>query len=243
LCLRAFVANLGSAMKIIVTGASGLVGAEVVRQAMTDSEIHEITALVRRPLDIPHVPRQGGEKLHVVVHQDFLSYPTAAELFKAQDACLWCLGTSQSQVTPEEYHSITYDYTLEAAKAMLKANPSIAFLFVSGKGADSMETSKTLFARVKGKTENALRRLPFKKLFIVRPGGIKPIHRNKNAALANKLFIPLFPILELLLPNLVISSVELARVLLHIAKHGAPKTLLENLDLKRLFREIANTGH
>jgi uncharacterized protein YbjT (DUF2867 family) len=226
-------------MKIIVTGASGLVGAEVVRQAMMDNEIHEIIALVRRPLDIPHVPRQGGEKLRIVVHQNFLSYSMWAELFREQDACLWCLGISQSQVTEEEYHTITYDYTLEAAKAMLKANPSIAFLFVSGGGADSTEKSKTLFARVKGKTENALLRLPFKKLFIVRPGGIKPVHKNKNAALANKIMIPFFPILELLIPNMVISSVQLAKVLLHIAKHGAKKTLLENVDLKQVFQEIS----
>ncbi len=225
-------------MKVLVTGASGLVGAEVVRQAMVDNGIHEITALVRRPLDISNVPKEGGEKLHIVVRQDFLSYSTSAELFKAQDACIWCLGISQSQVTKEMYHTITFDYTLEAARAMLKANPSIAFLFVSGQGADSTEMSKTLFARVKGKTENALLRLPFKKLFIVRPGGIKPIHRNKNAALANKMVTPLFPIFELFLPNLVISSVQLAKVLLHIAKHGAGKTLLENVDLKKLFQEI-----
>src|ERR1700716_3166945 len=100
-------------MKIIVTGASGLVGAEVVRQAMMDNEMDEITALVRRPLDISHVPKQGGEKLRIVVHQNFLTYSTSAELFKEQDACLWCLGISQSQVSKEEYHTITYEYTLE----------------------------------------------------------------------------------------------------------------------------------
>jgi len=225
-------------MKILVTGASGLVGAEVVRQAMLDNGIDEVTALVRRPLDIPHVPKEGGEKLHIVVHQSFLNYSMSADLFKAQDVCVWCLGTSQTQVSKEEYHTITYDYTLEAGKAMLKAKPSIAFLFVSGGGADSTEKSKTLFARVKGKTENALRQLPFRKLFIVRPGGIKPIHRNKNAPLANKMLIPLFPVFELLMPHRVISSLQLAKVLLHIAKYGADKTILENADLKELFQKI-----
>ena len=138
-------------------------------------------------------------------------------------------------MSKEEYQTITYDYTLAAANAMLSVNPSIAFLFVSGEGADSTEKSRTLFARVKGKTENALQRLPFRKLVIARPGGIKPIHRNENAPWASKLFIPLFPIFELLSPQMVISSVQLAKVLLYLAKHGADKTILRNIDLKKVL--------
>ena len=138
-------------------------------------------------------------------------------------------------MSKEEYHTITYDYTMEAAKAMLQANPSIAFVFVSGGGADSTEKSRTLFARVKGKTENALLRLPFKKLYMARPAGIKPIHQNRNAPLTNKIFIPLFPIFELLMPNLVISSVQLAKVLLHMAKHGATKPFWRMRTLSSCF--------
>jgi uncharacterized protein YbjT (DUF2867 family) len=228
-------------MKIIVTGATGLVGAEVVRQAMLDNDIQEISALVRRPLDIPHLPAQGGVKLKVVIHKNFLDYDPLSELFKTHDACLWCLGISQNQVNKEEYHTITYDYAMEAAKAMLRANPSITFLFLSGEGADSSEKSKTLFARVKGKTENALQKLPFKKLIIARPGGIRPIHQNPHAPWTNKIMIPLFPVFELLMPRMVISSVQLAKALLYLVKNGADKIILPNPDLKQIFQKVQAT--
>jgi uncharacterized protein YbjT (DUF2867 family) len=219
-------------MKILVTGATGLVGAEVIRQAMGDPDVSEITMLVRRQPDIPFLPAVGGSKLGTIIHKDFLDYTSIEDVFRHHDVCLWCLGISQSQVSKEQYHTITYDYTIAAAHALLKTNPAMTFIFVSGEGADSTEKSKTLFAWVKGKTENELQRLPFKKLVIVRPGGIKPVHANPNAPWTNKIMIPLFPIFKLLMPNMVISSVELARVLLHLAKHDAPKILLRNIDLK-----------
>jgi len=218
-------------MKIIITGATGMVGAEVVRQAILDTAIQEITAIVRKPLDVQH------PKLKTVVHQDFLDYTSLAGVFKENNACLWCLGISQSQVSKEEYHTITYEYAMAAAKAMLQANPSISFVFLSGMGADSTEKSKTTFARVKGKTENALQKLEFKKLHIVRPGGIKPVHKNKNAPWTNKVMIPLFPLFEFIIPSSVISSVELAKVMLYIAKQGYDKKLMENRELKKIYKE------
>lgn len=216
-------------MKIIVTGATGLVGAEVLRQAILDDQIQEVTAIVRKPLDISH------PKIKTVLHQDFTDYSDLSELFKNYDACAWCLGISQSQVNKEEYHIITYDYALAAAKAMLQANPAITFLFLSGMGADSTEKSNTLFARVKGKTENVLKKLGFKKLFIVRPGGIIPIHKNRNTSFVNKLMIPVFPLFQLLMPSMVITSVELAKVILYIIKNGSDLELLENKNLRNLI--------
>jgi uncharacterized protein YbjT (DUF2867 family) len=215
-------------MKIIVTGATGLVGAEVIRQAMNDPRITEIIALTRKATSLSH------PKLRTVIHSDFLDYSLLSDIFRNADACIWCLGISQSQVTKEQYHTITYDYTIKAANAMLYANPAINFIFVSGAGADSSEKSRTLFARVKGKTENALQKLPFKKLVIARPGGIKPIHKNPNTSLFNKLAIPLFPLMELIMPSMVISSVDLAKALLNLAEAGSEKVVLENPALKAL---------
>lgn len=219
-------------MKIIVTGATGLVGAEVLRQAILDNEIESVTAIVRKPLDIQH------PKITTIIHQNFLDYSNLSDVFKNNDACLWCLGISQSQVSQEQYEIITYDYVIEAAKEILKANSAVTFLFLSGMGADSSEKSKTIFARVKGKTENALLKMSFKKLFIVRPGGIKPIHKNPNTALSNKIMIPFFPILEWLYPAMVITSVQLAKAMLHIAKNGSEKKLMENIFLKDIVKKI-----
>ena len=216
-------------MKIIITGATGMVGSEVVRQAILDDAMTEITAIVRKPLSISH------PKLKIVLHQNFLDYADLSETFKANDACLWCLGISQTQVNKEEYHSITYDYCMSAANEMLKVNPAINFIFLSGAGADSEERSRTLFARVKGKTENALQKLPFKKLYIARPAAIRPIAKREKAPLFEKILIPLFPIFQLIIPSQIITSVDLAKALLHLAKKGADKIILENVELKKLI--------
>jgi uncharacterized protein YbjT (DUF2867 family) len=214
-------------LKIIVTGATGLAGSEVVRQAILDPDIDAITAIVRRPPAIQH------PKLRIVLHENYRDYSPLSALFAEHDACLWCLGISQTQVSPDEYVRITYDYVVTAAQAMLAANPALAFLFLSGAGADSQEKSRTLFARVKGKAENNLKRLPFKKLWIARPGGIIPVHKKENAAFFERLVTPLYPILKLLLPGMMISSVDLAKAMLDVVKRGSDKVILENADLKK----------
>jgi uncharacterized protein YbjT (DUF2867 family) len=216
-------------MNIIVTGATGTAGAEVVRQATTDSDIQTVTALVRKPLAFQH------PKLKTVLHHDFLDYSALESVFKDNQVCVWCLGISQTQVSEAEYHKITFDYVMAAASAMLKANPDMTFVFLSGMGADSSEQSRTLFARVKGQTENALKKLPFKKFFIARPGGIEPIHKKENTPFMERAMTPLFPLLQRIAPSYFITSVDLAKALLHIAKHGADKTILGNKDLKNLL--------
>lgn len=215
-------------MKIIVTGATGLVGAEVLRQAILDDDISEVTALVRKPIEVSH------PKIKTIIHNDFLDYSGLEEVFKSNDAMVWALGISQTQVSKQQYEVITYDYTMAAATAIQKANPDMAFLFVSGGGADSTERSSTIFARVKGKTENTLIKLELKRLYCVRPAGIKPIHKNPNTSFLNKLFIPLFPIFEILMPNFVIASDKLAIAILRILKNGSDKIIIENKALKEL---------
>jgi uncharacterized protein YbjT (DUF2867 family) len=214
-------------IRILVTGATGLAGSEVVRQAILDDGISEITALVRRPLPIRH------PKLKIVLHDNYRDYSSLTALFAAHDACVWCLGISQTQVKEDEYIRITYEYVVTAAQAMLSANPGIAFLFLSGSGADPQEKSRMLFARIKGKAENNLKRLPFKRLIIARPGGIIPAHAKERPALFEKLLMPIYPVLGFLFPTLTIGSVVLARAMLYLVKSGSEKTTLENKDLKR----------
>lgn len=213
-------------IRIIVTGATGLAGSEVVRQAILDDGISGITALVRRPLPILH------PKLNVVLHDNFRDYSSLTTLFADHDACIWCLGVSQTQVKEDEYTRITYEYVVTAAQAMLSANPGIALLYLSAAGADPQERSRLLFARIKGKAENNLKRLPFKRLIIARPGGIIPVHAKERPAFYERILKPFYPIAGILFPTLTIDSVALARAMLHLVKSGSEKTTLENKALR-----------
>jgi uncharacterized protein YbjT (DUF2867 family) len=221
-------------MKLIITGVTGVTGSETVRQALIDPKIAQVTAISRRPIPVQH------NKLRVIILKDFLDYSGILNELKDHDACLWCLGVSQNQVrSDEEYHTITYDYTIAAAHALLSVNLNINFGFVSGMGADSTEQSKTLFARVKGKTENALLKLPLKKLYLFRPGGIQPIQKKENPMWYEYIFNPiLFPMMRLVVPNMMITSVELAKVMIHILFNGAPKTVLENKDMRNIIHQF-----
>jgi len=205
-----------------------MAGSEVIRQAITDDNITQIIALVRRPLEIAH------SKISSIIHQDFLNYDAVKDHFKDCDACIWCLGISQLQVSKQQYGIITYDYTIAAAKAMLAVNPDIHFVFLSGNKADRTEKSKVLFARIKGKTENALLGLGLKKLTIARPDAIWPKHKNKNAPLAYKLAFPFFPLVEKFTPAKIIGSVQLAKALLYLTKNISEKDTYENTELRLL---------
>lgn len=215
-------------MKILITGATGMAGSELIRQAITDNDIQEIIALVRRPLEITH------PKIKTVIHADFLNYDAVKDHFIGCDACIWCLGISQLQVSKQQYAVITYDYTIATAKAMQAVNPNIHFIFLSGNGADRTEKSKVLFARLKGKTENALLQLGLKNITLARPDAIWPKHKNKNAPLAYKLAFPFFPLVEKFAPRKIIGSVQLAKALLYLAKSPGEKNTYENMELRLL---------
>jgi uncharacterized protein YbjT (DUF2867 family) len=219
-------------MKIIVTGATGMVGSEVLRQAIADNNITEITAIVRRPLDVNH------PKLRTIIHQNFSDYSDLADVFTNSEACIWCLGISQNQVNKEEYIKITYDYTAAFAKDILQANPGISFLFLSGAGADNTERSRFLFGRIKGRTENALMQMRFRKLYIARPEGILPVHKQKNLPFILKLQYRFVSVFKYITPSHVITSVDLAKALLYIIKNGGAEQLFHQAQLKQIAKKI-----
>ena len=215
-------------MKIIVTGATGLIGAEVIRQAIDDPGIHELILLVRSQPEIVH------PKITVVIHKDFLNFSGLSEHLSKANALVWCLGISQTQVSKKQYEIITYDYLEACARFCMQANPSIRFVFVSGDGADRTEKSRTLFKRLKGKAENAALQSGLKEVYIAQPDAVRPKHKNKKAPFLYKLVYPLFPLVEKIAPHKIIWSDVLARALLHIAKNGYEKNTIENVELRML---------
>jgi len=218
-------------MNLMITGATGTAGSEAVRQALADTRVKKVTVLSRRPLTTAH------KKLRVVLMEDFLNYSGVKNKLKGHDACLWCLGISQNAVSEEDYVRITYDYALAGAKAMKAANPKLTFCFLSGGGADSQEKSRILFARIKGKTENALDRLGLRHLYHFRPAYIHPAKDQPKKLFYERMLEPFTPFFYRFLPGTIISTVELAKAMIETAQNGAPKAILENNDIRNVVQD------
>jgi uncharacterized protein YbjT (DUF2867 family) len=215
-------------MKIIITGSTGTVGSELVREAVADNDIEEVILLARKPSEIKH------PKIREIIHKNFLDYSGLENIFRETDACLWCLGISQTKVSKEDYFIITYDYAVAAAKAMLAANPAITFLFLSGQGADSTEKSRVRFAKVKGQTENALRAMNFRKLIIFRPGGINPVSKSKNASLNKKFEFLFIQLMKVIVPWAVVNTDVLAKAMLKSIKQDNGQVILSHKMIRQL---------
>ena len=221
-------------MKIIVFGATGMVGSECIRQAIADKDIEQITVIARRDLDKNIV----SDKLTVIIHKDFLDYSALTDIFTSHQACIWALGISQSAVSETEYITITHDYTLAAAKTIASVNPDMRFIFVSGMGADSTERSRMLFGRIKGKTENDLvKESGLKQTYTVRPAAILSSQPIPNKPWFERALQPVMHVVKVIKPSWVISCIGLARVILYLAKNGHHATLFENQDLNDIIRE------
>jgi nucleoside-diphosphate-sugar epimerase len=221
-------------MKVLIFGATGLIGEECVRQAIEDKEIERVTAIARRPLD----PKLVSDKLNVIIHLDFLDYAPLLTTFEEHQGCIWALGVSQRTVKEAEYIKITHDYTLAAAQAMAQVNGDMRFVFVSGTGADPSEQSRILFGRIKGKTENDLvKDSNLKDIYTVRPAAVLSAHMPASKVWYERALMPAMHVLKIVKPSWVISSTSLARAILYLIKHGHHATLFENQDLRDLVSE------
>jgi len=179
------------------------------------------------------------EKLRELVHSDFFDLSAIDAELGGWDACLFCLGVASSGMTEADYQRITYELTLAAAEALVRHNPQMTFIYVSGQGTDSSERGRLMWARVKGKTENALLRLPFRAAYMFRPGFIQPLHgiQSKTPLYRNFYAVakPLLMLLRRLLPNQIVTTEELGQAMLFAAKYGAPKRILETRDIRALL--------
>jgi len=223
-------------MKVILFGASGMVGQGVMRECLLDPEVQAVLSVGRSASGQTHA------KLRELVHRDFTDFtPIAAEL-TGHDACFFCLGVSSAGMKEADYRRVTYDFTLAAAEVLARQNPSMTFIYVSGTGTDSSEKGRSMWARVKGQTENALLRLPSPfKAYMFRPGAIQPLHGIKSKTRLYRagylVMAPFWPALRALFPRNVITTEQVGRAMLAVAKRSHDPTLpklLENQDIARL---------
>ena len=219
-------------MRVILFGASGMVGQGVLRECLLDPEVTAVLSIVRSSTGQQHA------KLHEIVHKNFFDFSSIESKLSGLDACFFCLGVSSAGMSEENYRRITYDITLTAAETLVKLNPHMTFIYVSGAGTDSSERGRMMWARVKGQTENALLRLPFKAAYMFRPGVIVPLHGIRSRTMLYRIpysvLGPLLPLLKRLFPNSVTTTEKLGRAMLIAAKRGAPKPVLESSDINNL---------
>ena len=219
-------------MTVLLFGATGMIGQGVLRECLQDPQVQSILSIVRTPTTQHH------PKLHELVHKDFSDFSLIEDQLSNLDACFFCLGISSAGLTESEYHRITYDITIAAAEALLRRNPNLTFIYISGVGTDSTERGRTMWARVKGQTENALLRMPFRAAYMFRPGVIVPLHGIKSRTRVYQLFYtlagPILPWIERRWPQSITTTEKLAKAMLKAAKQGAPKPILEPPDIAAL---------
>jgi uncharacterized protein YbjT (DUF2867 family) len=219
-------------MKILIFGATGMVGQGVLRECLLAPDVESVVAVGRNATGQQH------PKLRDLVHKDMYDYSAIEPQLQGLDACFFCLGVSSVGMKEPEYKRITYDLTLAAATVLARLNPAMTFTYVTGAGTDSSERGSSMWARVKGATENALLRLPFKAAYMFRPGMIQPLHgiRSKTP-LYDAAIVVLRPVLGLahsLWPNKVTTTEKIGRAMLAVARNGAPKVLLDPADINAL---------
>jgi uncharacterized protein YbjT (DUF2867 family) len=218
-------------MRILLFGATGMVGQGVLRECLLDPDVESVVSIGRATTGQQH------PKLRELLHDNFLDFSAIEDQLSGFDACFFCLGVSSVGMTEEQYQRVTYGFTLAAARVLARLNPNMTFIYVSGMGTDSSEHGRSSWARVKGKTENELLRLPFRAAYMFRPGVIVPLHGVKSKTKIYNLFYvllaPLLPLLNGRFPNYVTTTEQIGRAMLRIATQGWPKPVLETADINK----------
>jgi uncharacterized protein YbjT (DUF2867 family) len=219
-------------MKVILFGATGMVGQGVLRECLLDASVESVLAVGRSPTGQRHA------KLREIMHDNFLDYSAIEPQLAGYDTCFFCLGVSSVGMSEQRYRHLTYDITMAAAKALSKLNPGMVFVYVTGRSTDSSEQGPLMWARVKGKTENDLLKLPFKAAYMFRPAGIQPLHGIRSrTAWVQALYVAAAPLLTLLnrvAPNYMTTTEQVGRAMIKVARDGYPQPVLESEDINRL---------
>lgn len=232
-------------MNVLLFGATGMVGQGVLRECLLDPGVERVLAVGRSaigPAAIGHTaataPGRPAAKLRELIVPDVADLSAIEAELAGFDACFFCLGVSSIGMAEAEYTRLTYDLTLAVARTVARQSPAATFVYVSGAGTDSTERGRSMWARVKGRTENELLRLPFKAAYMFRPGAIVPLHgvRSKTAwvRLIYLVAAPIVPLWRALFPTTITTSEQVGRAMLRVAREGYAEPILETADINRL---------
>lgn len=222
-----------SKLKVIITGATGMIGEGVLHECLRRPEVEKVLVITRRATGYSH------PKLTEIIHGNFFDFSSPDDSLKGYNACYFCLGVTSLGKSEAEYSKLTYDLTLGFATKLAALNPEMTFCYISGAGTDSSEKGKRMWARVKGKTENDLMKLPFKQVYNFRPGGIRPFLPLKPSQTYYKTYKYtgwLVALMQVIAPGMVIRLKDLAAAMIHVSLNGYSKSILEMKDMKELAK-------
>jgi uncharacterized protein YbjT (DUF2867 family) len=217
-------------IRAIITGATGMVGEGVLFECLNNPNVEQVLVINRKPCGYTHA------KLKEIIHADFYDISSIANQLTGYNACFFCLGVSSVGMKEDEYLKKTYTLTLNFANILAGVNPGVVFCYVSGANTDSTEKGRSMWARVKGKTENDLMKLPFKKVYAFRPGYMHPTKGLKNTLSAIKYVSWMYPMMKVLFPNFVSTLADLGQAMIGVAKKEYPKSILEVKDIKSVAK-------
>src|ERR1700691_1571732 len=219
-------------MNVLIFSATGMVGQGVLRECLLDPGVELVKTIGRTATGVQH------PKLREVVHQDLWNYSSVEKELSGFDACFFCLGVTSAGMKEPDYERVTFGITMAAAESLSQLNPQMTFVYVSGAGTDSSEQGRIMWARVKGRTENAILRLPFHGAYMFRPGAIQPLHGVRSRTTVYRLLYnvtkPLLPLLRRAFPDSILTTEQIGRAMLAVAGNGAPKRILESKDINAL---------
>ncbi|HEV7992795.1 MAG TPA: NAD-dependent epimerase/dehydratase family protein [Gemmatimonadaceae bacterium] len=219
-------------MNVLILGATGMVGQAVLRECLLDEGVTRVVTLGRS-----HVAQEHS-KLRQIVHADLLALAPVEDQLTDLDACFYCVGVSAVGLSEAEYTRVNHDVTLSVAATLARLDPGMTFVYVSGAGTDSSERGRVMWARVKGRTENALLRLPFRAAYMLRPGAIVPMHGVKSRTFWYRVLYavmtPVSPLLSRLFPRYVTTSERVGKAMLRLARSGYRGQVLENREIDQL---------
>jgi uncharacterized protein YbjT (DUF2867 family) len=222
-------------MRVILFGATGMLGSGVLLECLDDPGIDAVVSVVRRRTGVAH------PKLKELVHEDFLDFVPICEHFADADATFYCLGVSSAGMSEADYRRVTRDFTLAAAKEIRAENPPNTFCFISGASTDATGRGRVMWARVKGETENALAGMGFKAAYMFRPGYIQPLRGVRSKTLLYQMVYniagPLYPLFKSMAPSYVTTTVDLAHAMIEAARSGYSRSVLETPDINRLAQQ------